>query len=230
MTLGLLQCDHVDEHNRHIAGDYNDMFAHWLPGDWRVYDLTAGHFPEANECDAWVSTGSHYSVYDDVPWIRRFAQLVRAIDSARVPFVGVCFGHQMIAHALGGRTAKSPRGWGIGVHYFQVDSIEPWMQPPLETVALLMSCQDQVEVLPPESTVLASSDHCPVAIYRRRSMLGIQGHPEWQPPYPRALLSERADRLGAAQTEAALATLDTPRHSSELAQWARAWFRLHTRI
>lgn len=230
MTYGLLQCDHVDDHNRHLAGDYNDMFAAWLPGHWRVYDLTAGDFPEPRECDAWVATGSHYSVYDDVPWIHQFKQLVRSIDAAGVPFAGICFGHQMMAHALGGRTAKSPNGWGVGVHQFRVHTPEPWMQPPLETVSLIMSCQDQVQELPPGAVVLASSDHCPVAIYRCRTLLGVQGHPEWQPPYARALLEQRTPRLGSALAAQALATLDQPRHSAEFAAWTRAWFRLHSAV
>lgn len=227
MTYGLLQCDHVDDHNRHLAGDYNDMFADLLPGDWRVYDLTAGDFPEPRECDAWVVTGSHYSVYDDVPWIHQFKQLVRSIDAAGVPLLGVCFDHQMMAHALGGRTAKCPRGWGVGVHHFRVHTPEPWMQPPLDTVSLLMSCQDQVEVLPPGAVVLASSDHCPVAIYRCRAMLGVQGHPEWQPPYSRALIEQRTPRLGPELSAQALSSLDQPRHAAEFAAWTRAWFRLH---
>ncbi|HZO51671.1 MAG TPA: hypothetical protein VFB63_03095 [Bryobacteraceae bacterium] len=230
MTFGLLQCDHVDDHNRHLAGDYNDMFARWLPGDWRVYDLTAGVFPNPTECDAWVSTGSHYSVYDDVPWIHQFTQLVRDIDVAGVPFVGVCFGHQMMAHALGGRVTRSPRGWGIGVHQFRVRAQEPWMEPPLDSVSLLMSCQDQVDQLPPEATVLAFSDHCPVAIYRCRAMLGVQAHPEWQPPYAAALLNEKNERIGEERIASALCTLDTFRHSNELSEWARNWIRLHAKI
>ena len=224
MRLGLLQCDHVDSHNRRLAGDYNDMFARWLPGDWSVYDLTANDFPAApTECDAWVVTGSHYSVYDDVPWIRRFAQLVRDVGSSGVPLAGVCFGHQMMAHALGGRVTRCPRGWGIGVHQFQVHAPEPWMEPPLAEVSLLMSCQDQVDRLPPDSTVLASSDHCPVAIYRCGAMLGIQGHPEWQEPYAAALLKENEAGIGEDLVEAALATFDEPRSSHELSQWTRNW-------
>ena len=230
MILGLLQCDHVDEQNLRLAGDYNDMFASWIPGDWRIYDLTAGEFPKPGDCDAWIATGSHFSVYDDVPWIHQFARLVREIDNEGVPFVGVCFGHQMIAHACGGRVAKSPRGWGIGVHEFLVCARESWMHPPLDAVSLLMSCQDQVEKLPPEGVVLASSDHCPVAIYRCRAMLGIQGHPEWQPPYAEALLNERGERIDEQLIASALATLRMPRHSAELSRWARNWIQLHAKI
>ena len=229
MTYGLLQCDHVDGANRHLAGDYLDMFSAWLPGDWRVFDLTAEDFPAPDACDAWVATGSRHSVNDDIPWIHRFADLVRAIDAARAPFAGVCFGHQMMGHALGGRVSKSPRGWGIGVQTFHVHQAEPWMDPPLSTVNLFMSCQDQVEALPPGATVIASNVHCPVALFRHNSLLGIQGHPEWRMPYARALLDQRTPRLGQAYASHALGTLDRVRHSSEVAHWVRNWFALHAR-
>ncbi|MCC6291671.1 MAG: type 1 glutamine amidotransferase [Bryobacterales bacterium] len=229
MTFGLLQCDHVDGPNRHLAGDYLDMFSGWLPGQWRVYDLTADEFPAPGDCDAWVVTGSRRSVSDDIPWIHRLAELVRTIDATRAPFAGICFGHQMMAHALGGRVAKSPRGWGIGVHTFHVNQTEPWMKPPLATVNLFMSCQDQVEVLPPGARVHASNVHCPVAIYSRNSLLGIQGHPEWREPYARALLEQRMPRLGQAYASHALGTLGRARHSAEVASWVRNWFALHAR-
>jgi len=226
MTIGLLQCDHVADEFVGIAGDYDAMFQRWLPADWRVYDLPAGQFPALDPydaCDAWVTTGSHESVYDDVAWVHRFAELVRQIHAAGVPFLGVCFGHQMMGHALGGRVSKSERGWGIGVHEFEIRAREAWMSPPLDTVSVLMSCQDQVDVVPPGAVVLASNAHCPVAIFRCGSMLGIQGHPEWEPEYAAALLGRRRDRIGADCVDAALAGIMRPRNSGELSEWAKRW-------
>lgn len=226
MRIGLLQCDHVLDELRNIAGDYDDMFRRWLPAEWRIYDLPRGELPRfLDECDAYVASGSKASVYDDEPWIRAFEQFVRDLHAAGKPFVGVCFGHQMMAQALGGRVAKSPNGWGIGVHRFHLDIQEPWMDPPLPAVNVLMSCQDQVEQLPPGAVALGGNSHCPVGLFRVRSLLGIQGHPEWTPDYAAALLEIRRERIGSVRVDAALDTLTHPFDSDQLALWAMRWFQ-----
>jgi GMP synthase-like glutamine amidotransferase len=225
--IGLLQCDHVREEFASIAGDYGAMFRRWFPGEWRVYDIGAGQMPTSpDECDAYVTTGSRASVYDDEPWIHAFAELVREIHAAAVPFMGVCFGHQMMGHALGGRVAKSPRDWGVGVHEFSVAVHELWMQPRLDAFRLLMSCQDQVEALPAGAIVLAGNEHCPIGMFRIGNMLGVQGHPEFPVSYAEALMRSRVEMIGEATVERALATLDRPTHSAELAAWARTFLRV----
>ena len=110
----------------------------------------------------------------------------------------------MMAHALGGRVGKSARGWGVGVHEFRIEQREPWMVPPLDAINVLMSCQDQVEDCPRTQWCWRTSAQCPVAMYRVGSLLGIQGHPEFEPDYAAALLERRRDRIGASVADAAM--------------------------
>lgn len=223
--IGLLQCDHVREEFRHIGGDYDEMFRHWLPVDWRTYDVTAGEIPRVpDECAAYVCSGSRASVYEEQPWIDDLAAFVRKLHGAGVPMLGVCFGHQMITHALGGRVTKCCRGWGVGIHRFQVSIHEPWMEAPLDSFNLPMSCQDQVEELPECATILAGNAHCPVGMYRAGSLLGLQGHPEFCANYAKALMLHRADLVGAECVSSALPTLDDPIHSKQLAEWTLNFF------
>lgn len=225
MKLGLLVCDHVLEPLQDIAGDYPEMFARWLPADWRIYEIRSGEHPaDPGECDAYVGTGSKASVYDDEPWIHGYASLVRRLHDSGKPFLGVCFGHQMLGHALGGRVARSERGWGVGVHTFEVYSTEGWMKPETAEFSLLMSCQDQVQELPPGAVVLAGNDHCPVGMFRVDNMVGVQGHPEFVPAYSAAVLDIREERIGRERTAAARASLHLPLDGNLLRQWAKEFF------
>jgi GMP synthase (glutamine-hydrolysing) len=207
--IGLLECDHVDDRYRSIGGDYVDMFERLLPTvDLVPYDVVGGVFPAApDECDGWVVTGSRHSVYEELDWIVRLRALVSDLHVAQVPIVGICFGHQLLAHSTGGRTAAAGF-WGAGAH--DLDSGE----------RLLYLHQDQVVALPDDAKVLASADHCPNAVITvGETMLGIQAHPEFAGEYVAALLQAREERIGADVVEAALASLDAPRHEDVAAGW-----------
>ncbi|WP_428655684.1 glutamine amidotransferase-related protein [Runella sp.] len=226
MKIGLLECDHVREEFRHIAGDYRDMFpALFMPlaPDWEFvfYDVTNGHFPASvEECDIYICTGSKFSVYDDEPWIHVLKAFVRQIYDQQKIYLGVCFGHQMLAEALGGKVQKSAVGWCVGVHEFTIDQQLPWMDPAQESVNLLMMCQDQVHQLPPDSAVLASANDCPVAMFRvGERMLGVQAHPEFPLLYEEALMRSRVERIGAEKVNKGLESLTLPLHSKLMAKW-----------
>ena len=223
MKLGLLQCDHVADHLLHLNGDYDEQFTKLLPGfEWVYYDLTAGQFPlSLEECDAYLCTGSKYSVYDDIDWIHQLKQLVREIYEQQIPFVGVCFGHQMMAEALGGKVQKGSCGWCVGVHRFQVIQREAWMEPFQSEFNLLMSCQDQVLELPPDSTVLAETADCSVGMFRvGERMLGMQAHPEFSVAYMRALLEGRRARIGGEKVDVGLQNLNKKLDNILVAAWS----------
>lgn len=227
MKIGLLLCDHVTDHLLHLNDDYDRQFTELLPGfDWVYYDLTQGEFPaDPEECEAYICTGSKYSVYDDIPWIHQLKELVRRIHAAEKPFIGVCFGHQMMAEALGGRVAKAAVGWCVGIHDFRLVRQEAWMKPFHPEVSLLMSCRDQVVQLPPDSVLLGEATDCPVGIYRvGERMLGIQAHPEFSRSYARALMEIRRERIGEEKVRAGLASLATVPDRELLAGWMEAFF------
>lgn len=226
MRVGLLVCDHVREEFRGLAGDYPDMFEALL-GD-RVelvpYGLVDGEFPAGPEvCDAWITTGSRQSVYDDIPWIHRFAQLTRAIAASDRRLVGVCFGQQMIAHALGGKVEPARQGWGVGIKSVQVTEPAWWMDPPADSFRILNSHRDQVIELPPGATVIGSNEHCPVsALTLGERIMGLQGHPEFVPEYSAALMEARRGTLiPDSVVDAGLASLELEPDRPVLASWIR---------
>jgi GMP synthase-like glutamine amidotransferase len=232
VRIGVLECDHVSERYLAIAGDYADMFTAMVTeadpdADIVLYDAQRGVLPSRpDECDGWLCTGSSASVFAGEHWIEALAAFVRDVHAARVPFVGICFGHQLIAHALGGRTERAVVGWGAGALPMQVAVRGPWMQPPLPSATLLYSHQDQVTELPPGGRVLGSAPHCPVAMLAvDDDMIGIQAHPEFGTPYLRALLEDRVDRIGEADTVVALASLDQPTDERAVARWIVEFLR-----
>jgi GMP synthase-like glutamine amidotransferase len=223
MTIALLVCDHIDpRYAAETGGSYTALFRALLPElDLRPYLVCDGHFPaSATAHDAYLVTGSRYSVYDDFPWIERLKAFVGEIHQAGKRYVGSCFGHQMLAEALGGRVGKAPSGWAIGVYGFECLDTAPWMQPPREKINLLMMCQDQVLALPEGAKVWAGAPACPVGIFTvGPNMLGLQAHPEYNQAYDRALMQARVDRMGAATVEVGLASLKQPVQREIIAAW-----------
>lgn len=227
MKLGLLICDHVPADYAAWAGSYPDMFRAWLPGlETEVFHVVDDEFPASPEvCDAWLVNGSRHSVYDDIAWIKRLQQFVRDIHQSGKPYLGVCFGHQMLAEALGGKVAKSDKGWCVGTHRFAISKPKPWMHPAQDHLSLLMMCQDQVQVLPPDSEVLASADDCPVGMFVVSGrMLGVQAHPEFTARYDQTLMEARVARIGDKKVQQGIASLSTPANGELFRSWTMQFF------
>jgi GMP synthase-like glutamine amidotransferase len=227
MHIGLLECDHVAERFRHIAGGYREMFAELLKAlrepRLRVthYDICHGELPDSPDaCAAYLCTGSQYSVYQDFEWVAALQQFVQRLHEAGKPYVGICFGHQMLARALGGQVALAPEGWGVGVQDMAILRDEPWMDPPRPKCRLQYMHADHVLRLPEGGVPLGRSEHCEVTMFRvGESMLGIQGHPEFTAAYTEALIRARIERIGAGRAQDALANLGQPTDAAVVAQW-----------
>ena len=228
MKLGLLQCDEVLPVFLPIDGDYPAMIT-WLLGDrareveLAVFRCDLGELPpDADACDAYIGGGSRASVFEKLNWIARLEEFVRELHAREKKFVGICFSHQMITQALGGKVERSDRGWGIGVKTMTLTCTQPWMQPPLDEVRTLFSHQDQVTELPPEAKLLGGNDHCPNGLYTVGDhFLSIQAHPEYTPEFVRALIESRREIIPPETFEPALAGLGVEPQQELLGQWVQ---------
>ena len=204
-------------------GDYPAMFRALL-GDghaFESFDSRAGEWPDASAFDAAVITGSSAGVYEPHPWIGDLLGWIREAKG-RTGLIGVCFGHQAMAQALGGRVEKSERGWGVGLHRYDVVSSEPWMVPPLQTVAIPVSHQDQVVEPPPGARVTLRSAFTPFAgLAWDDDAISLQGHPEFTPAYAAELTGGRRERIGPALVDEALDSLTRPNDRDLVGQWLR---------
>ncbi len=158
--------------------------------DFATYSVVRGEMPpSADACEGWLITGSRHGVYDGLDWIAPLENLIREIDRAGVPLIGVCFGHQAIAQALGGKVIKSDKGWGVGLHRYRIDRACDWMGEAPSEVGIYAFHQDQVVECPPSATVFSSSDFCPYAgLSYGDTIISVQAHPEFEEAYETALL------------------------------------------
>jgi GMP synthase-like glutamine amidotransferase len=223
VKLGILEAGAPPGPLRPRFGTYAEMFENLLGEDfdWRSYAVRTGDWPQRpEEQDGYVVTGSAAAVYEDDAWIAQLLDFLRAARG-RAKLVGVCFGHQAMAQAFGGRVVKSPKGWGVGLQHYEVTAREPWMDG-AASFALPASHQDQVVELPPGARVLASSAFTPLAMldYPGQDAISIQPHPEFAPAYAKALIeSRREERLTVAQADAAIASLDAPNDRERVGEW-----------
>lgn len=227
MKIGILKSDSVLEQFQPAHGDYPDMFITRLGEnaplevEFLTFDVEHGIYPtNLDECDGYVITGSKRSVYEDEPWIKQLDHYVVELHERRKPLVGVCFGHQMVAQALGGKTEKAPVGWGVGVHTSDVVTNQAYLEPKLSTVRMLVSHQDQVTKLPNEAVLIASSDFCPFSMYQvSEHILCMQGHPEFRHEYSKDLIHMRREMIGETTFETGVASLEQPLDSDIVAVW-----------
>ena len=229
MRAGLLVVGHVDPKSRHLAGDYPELFSDLLaPVGIEVvpYAADEGRLPDSlDECDGWICSPSRGSVYDDEPWIRDMEHLIRDAVATERPFVGICFGHQLLAQALGGRVERASGGWGVGVQDYAVVETITGMQPAVANLALIASHEDQVVEVPAEARVIATAPYCRVAgLAVGERAWSVQAHPELVPDLADHLLAGRIDLIGAERVRTARSSLGRPTDHAVIAQWIAATF------
>lgn len=232
MKIGILQCDDVTEELQVEFGNYPAMFETMLGEiapdmQFVTYRVVAGVFPKSlHDCDGYITTGSRYGVNDDLPWIDTLEEFVAALAQETIKFVGICFGHQVLAKVLGGEVTESDRGWAVGVSINRIGLQKEWMSPAQKMLNLVVSHHDQVSSPPPGIEVLASSDFCPYYMFQYgEHMMSVQGHPEFSKAYSDALMDRRVNLLPAARIRDGKASLTEAVHDRLMMHWIVNFFR-----
>jgi GMP synthase-like glutamine amidotransferase len=167
-----------------------------------------------------VITGSPASANGSESWVMRLLDFIREVDARKVPTVGVCFGHQAIARALGGTVSKNPGGWGFGIAETRFTEVQPWMTPWHETLSLYAAHNEQVTQPPSRAVVLGGSAFCPVGSYRIGThIFTTEYHPEMTPAFISALSHEIEDYVGVENCIAAREQLKAEAQGPVFAQW-----------
>ena len=215
---------------------YPDMFKTLFAGQpnsdafqFSIVPVIDDVFPQsADYYDGYLLTGSAYGVYDDAPFIPILIKLIRDIFTAGKPLVGVCFGHQIVAHALGGHAAKFDGGWGVGTMPIKIVGKADWIPPDIEQLDLIHMHQDQVTALPPDAVRLAKSEFCQNAAFTiGKQVFALQGHPEFTPAYTNALIDIREDIIGKERAATARISLQKPHDGHQVGNWILDFFTAH---
>ena len=226
MKIGILKADDVRHELVSRFGEYPDMFKDLLlevqPGiELVTYDVISGIYPKhIDEVHGYIITGSKMSVYDEIDWIKELGLFVQELHKARKKLIGICFGHQLVAHFLGGKTQKSEKGWGVGVHESMLNNAATNYAIKGQAYNLVCSHQDQVVKPAPSSVILASSSFCPYSMLQIKDhILTFQGHPEFKREFSRSLLELRKDELGDTCYREGLDSLTKNTDAHKIGEW-----------
>jgi GMP synthase-like glutamine amidotransferase len=225
MKIGILQTGHAPDEMLETTGDVAPYFSRMLDGfgfDFATYSVVDMEFPTLiTDCDGWIITGSKFGAYDDEPFIPPLEELIRGVYAADIPLVGICFGHQIIAQALGGKVEKFKEGWAVGNTAYDWDG---------DTVALNAWHQDQVVERPTGATVYASNAFCENAalVYGKR-VFTVQPHPEFGADFIGGLVAHRGRGVVPdAQLDVAHANLNKPHDNARVAAQIARFFKDRT--
>jgi GMP synthase-like glutamine amidotransferase len=161
---------------------------------YEVFDVQHNIYPETlNDKELYLIPGSTASAYDNVPWINRLKEFIQILHHKKMKTVGVCFGHQIIAQALGGKVVRALQGWGIGIRSSIIVAPKAEKYFPQKEMRLHYNHHDQVIELPSHATRFATSDFCiNEGFFIEDHILTFQGHPEYTYEYNEYILLHHA--------------------------------------
>lgn len=238
MKLGVLETGPVATQLVAEYGEYTQHFErllrpHLPEASFVGYSVHSGALPDrCDAADGWIISGSKYGAYEDLPWIPPLEEFLRTALRSGIPVAGICFGHQILATALGGEVTKFDGGWGLGVHDYDVHLAPSWMDTAADSFRTIAIHQDQIARLPPNATRLAGSAFCEFAALAygdpdTPAAISVQPHPEFVPDFAAGLIDiRRGNAFPEDRSAAARTTLSTPTNNSDWGRWIANYFRL----
>ena len=223
MLIGILQTGQAPDTLKGSLGDYPDLFAELLRGHdltFKTWHVEVGEFPTGiHDADGWLITGSRHGTYEPHAFIPPLEAFIREAYAQKVPLVGICFGHQIIAQALGGKVEKYAKGWAVGPQSYDFEG---------ETMVLQAWHQDQVVQKPDLATRVASNEFCENAalVYDDRAFT-VQAHPEFEDSFVDGLIRTRGrGKVPDPLLDSAAAKLGGKLDNSGMADRIAAFFKL----
>ncbi|KAG8368586.1 hypothetical protein BUALT_Bualt15G0060900 [Buddleja alternifolia] len=197
--FAVLLCADDSDYVKKIYGGYYGVFVRMLKEDgetWEVFKVARGEFPSDDEIadyEGFVITGSCNDAHGNDLWICKLLILLKKLDAMNKKVLGVCFGHQILGRAIGGKIGRAAAGWDIGVTKVHLNPSQIFTSLKMPPSLSVIEChRDEVLELPPEAEILAWSKNTGVEMFRYRDhIMGIQGHPE----YTKDILLHLIERL-----------------------------------
>ncbi|XP_058069425.1 gamma-glutamyl peptidase 5-like [Magnolia sinica] len=197
--FAVLLCAEDSDYVKKKYGGYFGVFVSMLGEEgesWDVYRVSLGEFPEDGEIDGYdgfVVTGSCHDAHSNDSWICKLVNLLKRLDSMQKKVLGICFGHQILSRALGGKTGRAANGWDIGLRTVDLLPSKSLSSLQIPSLLTVIEChRDEVWELPPSAEVVARSKKTGVEMFKCGDhIMGIQGHPE----YTKDILIHLIDRL-----------------------------------
>lgn len=232
MRLTIVQTGDVPKPLRPDFGPYHSMFERMFDStgtafDYDVVVVDANQtLPDPARLEGIVLTGSPAGVYEDHDWLPPLRNFIRAAYESKTPMLGICFGHQIMADALGGDVQKSQKGWGLGRHTYRVTGRPDFMADAPDAVSIACSHQDQVIVPPAEAEIILASDFTPNAglFYKSGKALSFQPHPEFLDDYALALVELRRGKAPEDVVADGVASFAKPSDSANVANYIGKFF------